>query len=343
MKKVAFLVSRLGSGGAERVISVLATYFAKKYKVTLFVFSDDSKYAIDDKIEIIKLDSVKSKFKKVINRCNQIHEYMKKNSITTIITFELYYALVLSKYKDIKTITSCRNYPKLEFKSPIGRLIQYVTFMRVSHVVFQTNEQKILFKRIKNYSIIPNPINDEVFKIQRKAAEKKIVAVSRIEKQKNLKLLIDAMIDFHSEYDYTLEIYGEGQLLQSYIDYVEEKEASDYIFFKGFCADVLTQISNAAAFVLTSNFEGMPNSLLEAMSIGIYSIATDSYGGGARALLRDNFNGKLIPMNDKEALVEALKMLENNSELVKQMEINAIHDRDKYASDAIGAQWETLI
>lgn len=343
MKKIAFLVSKLGSGGAERVISVLASHFAKSFQVTLFVFSDESKYKIDDRIEIVKLNSVKSKFKKVIGRCNQIHEYMKQNEITTIITFELYYALFLSKFKDIKVITSCRNYPKLEFKSPIGRLIQYVTFMRASHVVFQTEEQKKLFKRVKNYSIIPNPINDGVFKIERKPAEKKIVAVSRIEKQKNLKLLIDAMIDFHSEYEYTLEIYGEGQLLQSYIEYVEEKKASDYIFFKGFCADVLSRISDASAFVLTSNFEGMPNSLLEAMSIGIFSIATDSLGGGARALISDGHNGKLIPMNDKESLVDALKMLENNSELVKQMEINAIHDRDKYASDAIGEQWESII
>lgn len=345
MKKIAFLVSRLGSGGAERVISVLATHFAKKgYGVTLFVFSKDAKYAIDERIEVIQLSDNASKLKKVTGRCKQAHDFMKKNQITAIITFELYYAFVLSKYKDIRVITSCRNYPKSEFKSPIGRMIQYWTFLRAAHVVFQTEEQKKLFRRVRRYSIIPNPVNDEVFRIQRTSAEKKIVTVSRLEEQKNIGLLLDAMIDFHERYDeYILEIYGEGQLLQTYKQYAEDKKASPYIFFKGFCPNALSCIANASAFVLTSDFEGMPNALMEALSLGIYSVATDSYGGGTKALIRDGYNGKLVPMNDRKALVESLLLLETDPKAVKEMEENARNEREKYSSENIGVLWEKLI
>lgn len=345
MKKIAFLVSKLGSGGAERVISVLATYFAKKeYDVTLFVFSEEAKYAIDERIKVVKLSGNASKLKKVTGRCKQAHGFMKENQITAIITFELYYALVLSRYKDIQVITSCRNYPKSEFKSPIGRMIQYWTFLRASHVVFQTEEQKKLFGRVRRCSIIPNPVNDEVFRIHRTATEKKIVTISRLEEQKNIRLLLDAMIDFHERYeDYILEIYGDGQLLQTYIRYTEEKKASNYIFFKGFCPNALSRIANASAFVLTSDFEGMPNALMEALSIGIYSVATDSYGGGTKSLIQNGYNGKLIPMNDRKALVDSLFLLETDSEAVKEMEENARKEREKYSSENIGVLWEKLI
>ena len=106
--------------------------------------------------------------------------------------------------------------------------------------------------------------------------------------------------------------------------------------------DVLEWIKESYCFVLTSDFEGLPNSLIEAMSMGIPCISTDCSPGGARQLLGDD-RGLIVPCGDKERLAEAINMyLENKDVAMKYGEV-AYKLRDEIESHTVAKEWINLI
>ena len=93
-------------------------------------------------------------------------------------------------------------------------------------------------------------------------------------------------------------------------------------------------------FAFTSNFEGMPNALAEAMAIGLPCVTTDCPPGGARMLVCDGENGLLVPCNDVAGFVYALRSVLREPEKAEKMGINASKIRDELSVSSIAAEWE---
>ena len=96
-------------------------------------------------------------------------------------------------------------------------------------------------------------------------------------------------------------------------------------------------------FVSSSDFEGMSNSMLEAMAMGIPTVCTDCPAGGARAIIKDHENGLLTPLGNTEALYRAMQEVAASSELANTLSRNAVGLRDELTVDKIVEQWEAII
>ncbi len=169
---------------------------------------------------------------------------------------------------------------------------------------------------------------------------KEIVAIGRLEKQKNFHLLIDAFALFQKAHsDYVLTIYGQGSLKEELERYAKHNLLFNTYAFPGEKANVLELISNAAMFVLSSDYEGMPNVLIEAMALGLPVIATDCPVGGPRELITNGINGLLVPVGDKKVLFESMCALADDIFYAEKLGNNALKVRGKLEINKIANQW----
>ena len=132
-------------------------------------------------------------------------------------------------------------------------------------------------------------------------------AVGRLEPQKNFPMLIRAISEFHKrEKDYKLVIYGEGRERINIENLIKELHLENSVSLPGRNKDVLNCINDCAAFILSSDYEGMPNALIEAMCMGMPVISTDCPSGGPREIIENEKNGLLIPVNDELRMTQAM-------------------------------------
>lgn len=168
---------------------------------------------------------------------------------------------------------------------------------------------------------------------------------SRLYPQKNLDMALDMIASIVKKYpDYKLEIYGKSYLGEYEYENrlkkrVQDEGLQDNVFFKGFVTDIHNAIKDATVFLITSNHEGMSNSLMEAMALGLPSISTDDSNGGARALIKDHFNGILIPVNGTEECINAVEEIIRSPKLQQKLSYNALKIREELSIDRIANKW----
>jgi glycosyltransferase involved in cell wall biosynthesis len=158
-------------------------------------------------------------------------------------------------------------------------------------------------------------------------------------------LLLEAFALFNKKTSnpFTLTIYGKGSLQVSLQEQASTLGIADKVNFAGFYADVMAKIKNSAMYILSSDYEGIPNSLLEAMAIGLPVIATDCPAGGPASLIRHGENGLLVPVGDAAALATAMSELAANPDTAARMAKEAIKVREQYSVDIITKQWINLM
>ena len=124
---------------------------------------------------------------------------------------------------------------------------------------------------------------------------------------------------------------------------ISELNISDCAFVLPPAPDVHKKIIDSAMYVSSSDFEGLSNSMLEAMAIGLPCICTDCMGGGTREVMTDRENGLIVPMNDADAMYRAMKEFIENPELAEKCSQNAIKIREKLSVEKITRQWLEVI
>ena len=356
--KILFCIDTMTSGGAERVIANLANYLSKlNHEVTILTLLDrECAYKLDSSVKYHSLKIREGK-KKIFDKIKSIFEnkkkylkYLENNKQDIIISFlprASYYSAMVAKKSKTKLIISERNDPSSIYNSIFKRVWTKFMYKKADGFVFQTKMASEFFnKDIVNRSvIIPNPVNDSFFIDYYKGNRKKIiVSIGRLSSQKNQLLLINAfkkVSDNHS--DYKLIIYGEGPLRNELENRIKELNLSDKVFLPGISKNILEDIYDASMFVLPSNYEGMPNALMEALALGIPSISTDCSCGGPRELIINNKDGLLIPVNDKESLIEAMENLINNPDKCLKFSKASNKKMKKYNVEEINKKWLAII
>lgn len=353
--KITFCIPSLGSGGAERVVSVLANKFVENgHDVSVIMLSHLlCVYPLSEKVNVVCLecdeDGKLPFVKRYPLRLKKIRNAVKKLSPDVVISFmsetntDVCFAL---SGMNIPVIVSERNDPAIDPASKVKQIMRRVAYTKPKGFVFQTPDAQAYFsKRIqKSSKIILNPLTaalPEPFEGER---EKRVVAVGRLNKQKNYPMLIDAFEDFVASFpEYVLEIYGEGPLEQRIKEYIKGKILEDKVMLKGFCKEVHNKTLTASMFVMSSDFEGMPNALLESLAIGLPCISTDCPCGGPRMLIKSYENGILVPVNDKTKMAEAMKYMAGHPEESKMMAQNAVNVRKRADVDEIVKEWLEIV
>jgi len=141
---------------------------------------------------------------------------------------------------------------------------------------------------------------------------------------------------------YRVEIYGAGELKEELQKQIDENNLTHQVFLMGACSNVIEKIKNAALFVLTSDYEGMPNALMEAMALGIPCISTDCRPGGARELIKSGEEGLIVPCNNAEKLKAALIQMLDNQFAAEKMGEKAKDKMKNFAPEIIYSRWEGL-
>ena len=351
--KLLFLNTDVDYAGAAKMMAWLANELSDRgYDVTFLTYRDSNiQQPISDKVRHIHmpLEPVTGKGKGIFNSVRTFRRFIKKERFDIAIGFltpsQLRLSLACLGLK-VKLLFSQRGDPYNGSVS--SRLINLITkwsFGRADGYVFQTRGAKEYYsRRIQGVSaVIPNPIMPSERTCDRDGnITHRIVNIARLDiHQKRQDLLIDAFNSVNREFpDYTLEFYGDGPDL----GILKDKAGNNpNIKFMGKTADVTSVLQNACCSVLSSDYEGIPNALLESMSLGVPSISTDCSPGGAAMLLDNHVNGILTPRGDREALADAIRFMIRNPDKAEKMGERAREVNSLYSEDRIAQMWVDFI
>ena len=349
--RITFFIGGLGNGGAERVVCNLANHLVNHcHEVDILTIGDKESYPIDDRINRYKLiqnHERKNIFLDSCRRMVRLLRYLKKKRDVYIVMlpFTTILLLKLSFLVRGAIIASERSFPTNYSKSEQQKLKKLAH--RADAWVFQTQAAREWYDKHLGKAqsiVISNPINDcFISEIRVLKRRKIIVTAGRLTEVKNHSLLIRAFAQIAHEYeDYDLTIYGEGGLLEQLKQEAANLGIGNKVEFPGF-ADWGKLSEDASLFVLSSNLEGMPNSLLEAMALGLPCISTDCEGGGAAFLIENEKNGLLVPKNDVDALANAMRRMLSDSVFAEQCGKNAHDVCYRLAPEKIYEEWEFFI
>lgn len=348
LKKITFFSGSLKMGGPQRVMVALSDKFVNAGSDIKFVttVTNEVEYELDPKIEHIKVPKTSNiKPLKVIQKIIWLRKVLKEDKSDVIISFwhtVNMYLMVASLFLNKKIIISERNDPNNEPSNALLRKVRNFLYQFADKIVFQTNDAKEYYsKKIQNKSIIiQNPIRNDLPEKFNGIRRKEIVNYCRLAPQKNLFMLIDAFNLLYKEYpNYTLTIYGRGELKGQLLKYIQKLNLENIVTIKDFDIDIHNKIKDSAMFVSSSNYEGISNSMLEALAIGLPTICTDCPSGGARMNIKSYENGILVPVGDEIALYKAMKYIVENPEKANQMSKNAIEIKDLLDLNEIYSQW----
>ena len=357
MKRIVLFISSLQKGGSERVMVNLAEYLHKKnYEVILV-----TQYKREDEYEICSdIRRVYSEPDETLLQGNRIQNFMvrfqtlrkiwcdyKPDVILSFLGKNNLMAIATAMFLPVSVAVSVRGEPTMEYEGKKMQLLAKAMFALADGVVLQTKQCMRFFPNCvqKKAVILPNPINKQFLDKQYDGVrEEKIVAVGRVDENKNHRMLIHAFGRIASEYpQLQLVIYGDGNERDNLMNLVEEKGLGDRISLPGNVKDVASHICQAKIYALTSNTEGMPNSLMEAMALGLPVVSTNCPCGGPETLIQDGVNGLLVPVGDAYALADAFRKILVSQELAQTLSENAAKIVQELHPDKVNQQWEQYL
>lgn len=335
-RKIAFHLNCLEQGGAERVVSNLANQFCKEdYQVLIATeWYGENEFQIDERIRRVHVglkpgDEKKSRVRQFLLRVKYLRRFMKEEKPDILIAFAQranYRALMASFGTKVPVLISIRTDPVGHYDARSDKIQIPLLFPRAAGCVFQTEGQREFFAPYlqENSRIILNPVNEKYIGVPKPEKRKKeVVQSGRLVDFKNQPMLLRAFIEVHKKHpDYILKIYGgdsfDGtkEILENII---RENHAEEYIKLMGASDSLEKDMADGAVYAFSSDWEGMPNALLEAMALGLPIVATDCPCGGPRTVMKDGVNGLLIPIMDQKALENGIHRLIENPEYAERL------------------------
>lgn len=350
---IIFYINSLAHGGAERVIIQLAKHFSDAgYRAVIMTsYVADNEYPLPEKVERYYIDAEKNKgslLSRNIRRIRAVRKKCRELRPDVLISFmgeSNLRAIIATVGLKVKTIISIRNDPNIIYRGILGKFTAKFIFPFADGCVFQTEEAKKWFpKRLQKKSeIIFNEVDNSFFDAEYSGGSD-IVAIGRIEEQKNFPLLIKAFAKISDDFPQNdLFIYGSGKLCENIKEYILQNEVESRVHMMGITDSVVSVLKNAALFVLSSDYEGLPNVLLEAVAVGVPCVATDCPCGGPRLIIENGVNGVLVPTGDADALANAMAEILSDSDAAKLLGKNAQKSAERFRPENVFMQWDEYV
>ena len=360
VRKIVFHLNCLEQGGAERVVTNLANRFAKEgYQVIIATeWYGENEFQVDPKVRRVHVglreaDQKKHHLIQFLLRVKYLKKLLKEEKPDILIPFArkaLYRGLMAAYFMKIPVLISVRTDPVGHYDEKSDKVQIPLLFPRADGCVFQTEGAREFFApRLQDNSrIILNPIHEKYIDMPKPEKRTKTVVQSgRLVDFKNQPMLIRAFVKVHAKHpDYDLKIYGgdsfDGtkEILETLI---RENNAQEYIHLMGASDSLEKDMADAALFAFTSDWEGLPNALMEAMALGLPIVATDCPCGGPRTIMTNEVDGLLIPIKDEQALVDGINRLIENPELAERLGTQARKIADRANGQAVFEQWRDYI
>jgi len=348
--RIVIIAHGLSDGGAERVASLVANNYAQTGNAVLFIaaYSPEKVYHLNESVEYLYINENSSnKVNRLISRSIAIDKAIRVFKADIAVSFVITELIYSSIRRTVPVIYTLRIDPGQACETVFYKLTCYLAYWNARKVVFQTPNAKDFFPRkIRDKGVvIANPLTRNLPDWKgADGCEKTVITACRLTEQKNLPMLISAFAAFRETHpDYTLKIYGEGELKEDLKLFAKERGVEDSVFFPGYASNIHEIMANSAVFALTSDYEGLSNSMLEALAIGVPTVCTDCPPGGAALYIEDGVSGMLVPVGDAEALEEKLCRMADDPDLCRKMSRNAQKIREKLDVDKVLSQWEDIL
>ncbi len=365
--RILFYIHSLSTGGAERVTSTLANYWAEKgWSVTVVTVAGRERdfYMLDERIERIALsldiDSANS-WQAVINNVRRVRalRHVLRNvqpDVAVAMMATANATLAIAGWGlPLKTVGSERIYPPAISLGKAWETIRSWSYPRLNGLVVQTQQSAEWLKKnasARRIEVIPNPLRYPLPVQEPRVAPKDflkesgcvrmLLSVGRLDFQKGFDRLLNAFASIsEANPDWALVILGEGPLRKSLEAQARALGIEHRVRLPGAVGNVAEWYEAADIYVLTSRFEGFPNTLVEALAYGLPAVAVDCQTG-PREILRHGVDGLLVPQDDHRALVDALDHLMADSALRARFAQRAVETRERFSVEKIAAQWEYL-
>ena len=348
--RILFAIWSRTTGGAERAVSLFSNELVKQGHEVLLVQAQFSThdYPVDDGVQVIGLQTQeqRNRLGRVLGRIACYRAIFRKYKPDVVIPFmggvvnETFFA---SRFMRLAFISTIRINPAL---APSGRVFRWWrnTLNFLSDAVFVQNEaQRNYYPKFMHNRVfsVPNFVSPEYLANEACPGETLIrcAASGRLSPQKNHSLLIRAFVRAHAVFpQLRLSIFGEGELRGRLQCQIDAAGAGEYISLPGRTDDMCSALLETDMYILSSNYEGMPNALMEAMAVGLPCISTDCPTGPADLIVSGE-NGILIPVGDEDALTSALLDMVQDPQKAKKMgQLARKHIHMNYSAQKIAAE-----
>ena len=351
--KAIVLTDHFKQGGAERVASLIVNRLSQidGNEVIVCVFEDVNNYNIQkDKVKYhVLADSTKGHLYNAYLKIANLVKVIKQEKPDVIFSFGpimagyVYIAKKLSGHKTLRVIDSERSDPRFEPVQNWKKRVRNFCYNRADLLVCQTPMAVKVLRDVYGVKtksvIIPNPITPNL-PLWKGENSKEIITACRLTEQKNLPMLIDAYEMLYKEHpEYHLTIYGEGELRGGLTRYIEEKGLSASISLPGFAKDIHDIMANSYMYVSSSDYEGISNSMLEALGIGLPCVCTDCPVGGAALNIKDGVSGILTKVGDAKELYEGMKQIIEDKDFALRVSNASRTIKEELTLEKITAKW----
>lgn len=357
--KIAFLIPSLGAGGAERVMTHMANYWAQKNNsVIIFTLEPEASfYPLASGIQHIPLGerlptNALQKGRYLLQQGQNLRRHLRQQQPQVLIAFldiAIFMALVATRFLRVKVIVSERSNPYVRKTNPMLQSFNHLLYHRADRLVLQTQRIADTFPRLRRkITVIPNPLPPPHYQISDESyaaslERKTVVCIGRLTALKQYDKVLRAFHQFsQNKVGWKLILLGEGEERENLEQLRAQLHLDEAISLPGNTGNPQEVLKEASVFMLSSRFEGFPNALCEAMAVGLPSIATRC-PYGPEEIIEHQHNGWLVPVDDPIAWAEALETVTSDISLYQKLGKEAKKVVSTYSIERIMQQWNQVI
>ena len=358
MTKIVFVIADLGMGGAQRVISVLSAQLAMQpdMQVSIVTMCDNirgSFFPIPSNVNIHSAcvtrgsQGMLSAVQANLQRIMHLRSVLRGLAPDVVISFQTETnctVLLALMSTNVPVIVSERSDPYVHPQVSVWRIIRRFVYPMARTVVLQTAHAARFFQgTVKNSAVIFNPVSVDRDMSVVPPVSPYILGVGRLSSEKGFDNLIAAYaLALKTCPDLTLVLVGDGPEKQALMTQAQLWGISERVVFAGSHDKLAGYYRAALMFVLPSQFEGLPNALLEAMAYGTAVISTPLFAAAPEIIIHGQ-DGLIAADGSAQALAEQIIYIYENRIVAEELRKNALISAQRFEASAIYAAWLQVI
>jgi GalNAc-alpha-(1->4)-GalNAc-alpha-(1->3)-diNAcBac-PP-undecaprenol alpha-1,4-N-acetyl-D-galactosaminyltransferase len=357
---IAFTVCSLGPGGAEHVLSVMANHWARRgWNVTVITYENElieSFYKFHPDVRMISLGMTWTSpnvFMALFHNLKRIFilrgamKRLTPDCVISMMDNNNVVSLLASVGLKLPVVITEHTFPALAKRPLTWRALRRLIYPMADFLVVLSEECKQHFSKWmkQNCIVIPNPVeisSENSSGARRLPAGRKIYAMGRLTHSKRFDLLLHAFALVSSKQpDCHLVIIGDGPMRGPLYRLRHALGLTDRVHFTGLLSNPTNILKDGELFVMSSEYEGFPLAILEAMACGLPVVAFDCHG--CNNIVQHGVNGILVPPLNVQLLSKAILNLLVNDSKRRMLGEAALEVKNKYSINKIMDFWDSLV